>query len=57
VGARRVQKICSFFCHAPRHEVEQQAAHKARQLDEEFEHFRSVIRQHLRERQAARGPS
>ena len=57
VGARRIQKICGFFCHAPRHEVEQAMVEKARQLVEEFDRFRTAVRQHLRERTAARRPN
>ena len=57
VGARRIQKICGFFCHAPRHEVEQAMVEKARQLVEEFDRFRTAVRQHLRERIAARRPN
>jgi two-component system sensor histidine kinase RpfC len=57
VGARRIVKICSFFCHAPRREVEQQAVEKSRLLGEEFERFRVVVRQHLHERQATRAPN
>jgi two-component system, sensor histidine kinase RpfC len=57
VGARRIQKICGFLCHAPRHEVEQAATEKARQLVEEFDRFRTAVRQHLRERIAARRPN
>ncbi len=57
VGARRVQRICSFLCNAPRHEVERAAKDKVRQLAEEFERFRTAARQHLRERAASRKPS
>jgi len=57
VGARRIQKICGFFCHAPRHEVEQAMVEKTRQLVEEFERFRIAVRQHLSERTAARRPN
>ena len=57
VGARRIQKICGFFCHAPRHEVEQAMAEKTRQLVEEFDRFRTAVRQHLSERTAARRPN
>jgi two-component system sensor histidine kinase RpfC len=57
VGARRVQKICSFLCNAPRHEVERAAKEKVRALSEEFERFRAAARQHLRERPANRQPS
>ncbi len=57
VGARRVQKICSFLCNAPRHEVERSAKDKVRALADEFERFRAAARQHLRERAANRQPS
>ena len=57
VGARRVQKICSFLCNAPRHEVERAAKDKVRVLADEFERFRVAARQHLRERPANRQPS
>jgi len=57
VGARRVQRVCSFLCNAPRHEVERALPEKARQLQEEFERFRQAVRQHLRERPASRRPS
>jgi two-component system, sensor histidine kinase RpfC len=57
VGARRVQKICSFLCNAPRHEVERAAKDKVRVLADEFERFRAAARQHLRERPANRQPS
>jgi two-component system, sensor histidine kinase RpfC len=57
VGARRVQRVCSFLCNAPRHEVERALGEKARQLQEEFERFRQAVRQHLRERPASRRPS
>ena len=57
VGARRVQRICSFLCHAPRHEVERALDDKLRQLIEEFERFRVAVRQHLSERPASRRPS
>ena len=33
VGARRVQRICSFLCNAPRHEVERSAKEKVRESD------------------------
>jgi two-component system sensor histidine kinase RpfC len=56
VGARRVQKVCSFLCHAPRHELERAAEEKLRQLIDEFERFRAAVRQHLRERTASRRP-
>jgi two-component system sensor histidine kinase RpfC len=57
VGARRIQKICGFFCHAPRHEVEQAMVEKTRQLVEEFDRFRTAVRQHLSEHTAARRPN
>ena len=57
VGARRVQKICSFLCNAPRHEVERSAKDKVRALADEFERFRAAARQHLRDRAANRQPS
>jgi len=57
VGARRIQKICGFFCHAPRHEVEQAMVEKTRQLVEEFDRFRTAVRQHLSERTVARRPN
>jgi len=57
VGARRMQKICSFLCHAPRHEVERALEEKTRQLAEEFERFRTAVRQHVQERPASRRPS
>ncbi len=57
VGARRVQKICSFLCHSPRHEVERAMDEKVRQLGEEFERFRTAARQHLQERPASRRPN
>jgi len=57
VGARRVQRICSFLCNAPRHEVERSAKEKVRALTDEFERFRAAARQHLRERPATRKPS
>ena len=56
VGARRIQKICGFFCHAPRHEVEQAMVEKTRQLVEEFDRFRTAVRQHL-QRAHGRPPS
>jgi two-component system, sensor histidine kinase RpfC len=57
VGARRVQRICSFLCNAPRHEVERSAKEKVRGLSDEFERFRAAARQHLRDRPANRQPS
>jgi len=57
VGARRVQKICTFLCHAPRHEVERAVEEKMRQLVDEFDRFRSAVRQHLQERSSSRRPS
>ncbi len=57
VGARRVQKVCTFFCHAPRHEVERLLDEKTRLLVEEFERFRATIQEHLKERPASRRPS
>jgi two-component system sensor histidine kinase RpfC len=57
VGARRVQRICSFLCNAPRHEVERSAKDKVRVLTDEFERFRAAARQHLRDRPANRQPS
>jgi two-component system sensor histidine kinase RpfC len=57
VGARRMQRICSFLCHAPRHEVERALDEKLRLLVEEFDRFRLAARQHLRERPASRQPS
>jgi len=57
VGARRVQRICSFLCNAPRHEVERSAKEKVRALTDEFERFRAAARQHLRDRPATRKPS
>jgi two-component system sensor histidine kinase RpfC len=57
VGARRVQRVCSFLCNAPRHEVERALDEKARQLQDEFERFRQAVRQHLRERPSARRPN
>jgi len=57
VGARRVQRVCSFLCNAPRHEVERQAGDKARLLTDELDRFRAAARQHLRERPASRRPS
>jgi len=52
-----VQKICSFLCHSPRHEVERAMDEKVRQLGEEFERFRTAARQHLQERPASRRPN
>ena len=57
VGARRVQKVCSFLCNAPRHEVERAAKEKVRLLTDEFERYRAAAHQHLRERPATRQPS
>ena len=57
VGARRVQRICSFLCNAPRHEVERSAKDKVRLLADEFERFRAAARQHLRDRTANQKPS
>jgi two-component system sensor histidine kinase RpfC len=57
VGARRIQRICSFLCNAPRHEVERAAKDRVRALAEEFERFRTAARQHLRDRAANRQPS
>jgi two-component system, sensor histidine kinase RpfC len=57
VGARRIQKVCSFLCHAPRHEVERAAVDKARLLTDELERYRTAAHKHLRERPANRRPS
>src|SRR5262249_43917501 len=57
VGARRMPKICSFLCHAPRHGVDRALEEETRQLAEEFERFRTAVRQHVQERPASRRPS
>ena len=57
VGARRMQKICSAFCHAPRHEIERAAEDRMRQLSDEFARFRTAVRHHLHERSASRRPN
>jgi two-component system, sensor histidine kinase RpfC len=57
VGARRMQKVCGIFCHAPRHEVERTADERMRQLLEEFARFRTAVRHHLQERSASRRPN
>ena len=57
VGARRMQKICGVFCHAPRHEVERAAEERMRQLLDEFARFRTAVRYHLQERSASRRPN